>query len=73
LLREFNVGVIDINNLSNKYNVACSVDDDDDDNIIKYFKIFVCIFMLWYTFNFMRLILELTVLTSVSKLLSETF
>jgi hypothetical protein len=62
--------VIDILKLSNKYyNVACSVDDD---NIIKYFKIFICIFILWYTFNFMLLILELIALTAVSKLVSET-
>lgn len=62
--------MIDILKLSNKYYyVACSVDDD---TIIKYFKIFMCIFILWCTYNFMLLILELIVLTAVGKLLSET-
>lgn len=70
MIREFSVGVIDINKLSNKYyNVVFSFEDD---NIIKYFKIFVCIFILWYTFNFVLLILKLIILTTVSKLLSET-
>jgi len=59
--------VIDINNLSNRYYyVACSVDD----NIIKCFKIFMCMFILRY--KFILLILELIVLATGSKLLRET-
>jgi hypothetical protein len=54
--------VIDINKLTNKYYyyVAYSVDD----KIIKYFEIFMCIFILREMFKFVLFILELIVITT---------
>lgn len=58
--------MIDINKLTNKYYyyVAYSVDD----NIIKYFEIFIGIFILRDMFKFMLLILELIVITTANRL-----